>query len=1048
MKRKCTDLQFLLLIWLFWLLALPETFGQTQYCTTNLYSTGCSANDRIDRFDFGTINNLTTTCGTNGYSDFTAITANVNRNNNYTLRVQANAASAQGFGVWIDFNQDLDFDDAGEFVYATPTTGTQLYTKQIPIPGSAVLGQTRLRVRSVKNALMVAGSSCSQFAFGETEDYTLNVLPNTQYCTDLYNIGCTTQTMISAVKLNTINTNDLFCNSGSGFVNRTSMSTTVQMGVTYPLEVTVAYNAGAAAVWVDYNNDLDFDDIGEFIIGDAGSVGGPAEIIGTITIPQNITPGNKRMRVRSSSSLSGFQASDACRFEDNGETEDYTLNVVGQTQYCSVGLYQFACTLGSSDHNITSVILGTINNSSSCTPGGFADYSHLSTSLQRGSANPITIGLGRANLAIGVWIDFNHDLQFNNTDEFVYQSAVQTGIILNGNIAIPVNAPLGSTRMRIRTFQPNLIPQANQACFQASSGETEDYTVTIMPPPGPTDVGVSEIISPKSSCGLGTTETVGIVVKNYGTTSQSNFPVGFAVNGVIGGTQIINRTIPAGDTIHLNFISKANLSALSGFILKAWTSLPTDAQLLNDTTRVTVTNFGNGISVIPHTENFDTFLPLMANNEVLAGVFQNGWSNATNDNIEWRVSSASTRQLANVGPTFDHTSGSGLYVNVIYTIPGGATASMESPCLNFTNVNNPTLEFWYHMFNIGSGSLAVDVNDGGTWNLNVFNLNGSQQGLRADPWLKATVSLLPYAGKVIRLRFRAQNGTTGAIALDDIGLINPPFPVHNIGVALLSSPQTGCSLKAAENVCLQVTNHGNQPETNFPVTYQLNNLAPVTQLFSGTPLAAGQTVSFCFTTKANLSTAGTYQLKIYSALATDTSRANDTLQAVITNTLPNLNFTFAATAAQTYQFTAQNTGTGNLAWDFGDGNTSMLPIPMHQYSKAGTYTVKLTGMSANGCTGEVQQTISVVSGVKELAENVFRIYPNPAFDKITIELTGQGQAQQISVVSVLGIILKEIDLPSGIRKTEINVGDLPVGSYFIRVTTEKGNFIRPVILSR
>src|SRR5688572_31536033 len=78
-------------------LFIAESKAQALYCTTNLYSTGCSANDRIDRFKFGTITNLTTNCGVDGYSDYTSMVANVTRNNTYQLEVQSNAAAAQGF---------------------------------------------------------------------------------------------------------------------------------------------------------------------------------------------------------------------------------------------------------------------------------------------------------------------------------------------------------------------------------------------------------------------------------------------------------------------------------------------------------------------------------------------------------------------------------------------------------------------------------------------------------------------------------------------------------------------------------------------------------------------------------------------------------------------------------------------------------------------------------------------------------------------------------------------------------------------------------------
>jgi gliding motility-associated-like protein len=44
------------------------------------------------------------------------------------------------------------------------------------------------------------------------------------------------------------------------------------------------------------------------------------------------------------------------------------------------------------------------------------------------------------------------------------------------------------------------------------------------------------------------------------------------------------------------------------------------------------------------------------------------------------------------------------------------------------------------------------------------------------------------------------------------------------------------------------------------------------------------------------------------------------------------------------------------AWDFGDGNTSALPNPSHQYATDGTYNVNLTLTSNNGCVHDVTLT--------------------------------------------------------------------------------------------
>jgi len=45
-------------------------------------------------------------------------------------------------------------------------------------------------------------------------------------------------------------------------------------------------------------------------------------------------------------------------------------------------------------------------------------------------------------------------------------------------------------------------------------------------------------------------------------------------------------------------------------------------------------------------------------------------------------------------------------------------------------------------------------------------------------------------------------------------------------------------------------------------------------------------------------------------------------------------------------------------WDFGDGNTSTSPIPIHAFAKNGSYKVKLTVTSKDGCTDTVSHSIT------------------------------------------------------------------------------------------
>ncbi len=72
-----------------------------------------------------------------------------------------------------------------------------------------------------------------------------------------------------------------------------------------------------------------------------------------------------------------------------------------------------------------------------------------------------------------VWIDINHDGDFDDTGEQVF--AATSSSTVSGTLTIPATALTGSTRMRV-TMKYNAAPTP---CETFSYGEVEDYTITI-----------------------------------------------------------------------------------------------------------------------------------------------------------------------------------------------------------------------------------------------------------------------------------------------------------------------------------------------------------------------------------------------------------------------------------------------------------------------------------------------------------------------------------------------------------------------------------------
>ncbi len=143
-----------------------ETIEPT-YCAA---SGGCD--EYISRVAIAEIDN-SSDCS--GYADYTGMTANMELGTGYAITVEnGNGYSADICGVWVDWNHDLDFDDAGEMVTLDVATGYGPYTGTVTPPADALQGNTRMRVRINYSSAGVI-PPCGNTTYGEVEDYTVNV---------------------------------------------------------------------------------------------------------------------------------------------------------------------------------------------------------------------------------------------------------------------------------------------------------------------------------------------------------------------------------------------------------------------------------------------------------------------------------------------------------------------------------------------------------------------------------------------------------------------------------------------------------------------------------------------------------------------------------------------------------------------------------------------------------------------------------------------------------------------------------------------------------
>jgi len=260
-----------------------------------------------------------------------------------------------------------------------------------------------------------------------------------------------------------------------------------------------------------------------------------------------------------------------------------TKNIINYT-YCQP-YFNYGCSYTS----INDFVLGDIQNTSSdCNyqSGAYINYQEniFTTSLQKGVSYNFNVSPLNNYYYVGyaIWIDLNHDGDFNDTDECVYYSYSTSYLPISGTINISsLYSYVGKTRLRIRALQnTNLL--STQSCNDFSAyGETEDYTVTILPPPLQTDLELIQILKPDNSSYQLFASDFKVSVKNVGLDTLTQIPFYYKFNSDPLQTMIWNGIMLPQQQTDITF---PQLTAVtSNNSLKVYAALSSDLNNSNDT---------------------------------------------------------------------------------------------------------------------------------------------------------------------------------------------------------------------------------------------------------------------------------------------------------------------------------------------------------------------------------------------------------------------------------------------------------------------------------
>ena len=281
------------------------------------------------------------------------------------------------------------------------------------------------------------------------------------------------------------------------------------------------------------------------------------------------------------------------------------------------------------------------------------------------------------------------------------------------------------------------------------------------------DIGILQIVGPVSTCGMGNNESIQVEIKNYGTETQTAFPVSYSLDqGNTWVTQDYLLQLQGFQSATFTFSTPVDFSTTGEYNVWVKSELSTDENPQNDSYYGIIANLET-INSFPYHETFETG--------------ENGWiASGTNSSLE----------LGEPAAPIINTAGEGDYswvTNLTGNHNSGELSYLNSPCFDFSDMTNPMIKAFviYETMAMMSEFYVEASNDNGlTWTMieaggggsNWYGdalipemsstWNGSSQG-----WISVSTNMPSLAGQSsVQFRFVFDSGMMPFMENEGIGI--------------------------------------------------------------------------------------------------------------------------------------------------------------------------------------------------------------------------------------------------------------------------------------
>lgn len=1015
------------------------------------YTNLCNSGDFIDDFTFHTIQNLNTGCNGNqdNYIFYEYPTTAVRRGETYTMTLQGGPTWPQGFGVWIDYNNDKDWSDAGEFVYKSPGVSTSQYSTNITIPATAELDTVLLRVRSRYNMQIDSGDICNEFNYGETEDYRIILLPALD------------------VGVSSIITPNQFCNMASSekvHVNVTNFSTdTLPIGLRIPmvykvnggspvldtLTLPVQLMQGDSAKFL-FKTGADFSAFTSYTLKvytnrpiDADRTNDTLTLVFTNNPnpPAPITLGSERCGPGTITiSATPGAGSDSCRWYADSTTStllysglSYTvLNLTATTKYY-VSSYNSAT---GCESDARTVVTATIN--------PIPSYPNTYGSVICGPGILTLIGVPGSNSDSCRWYTSpsggtpiatgnSYTTPFLNSTATYYVSSYNSVTGCEGDSLVPIVAEIASIPL-IPTSSSVTRCDTGIVNLTATPGQFGTICRWYIAASGGIPIFQGNAFSPF----LNTTTSYWISSFNINTgcESQSRIVITATILPVPGLPLAAGTAICGSGSVVLTAVAGTNGDSVK------WYNTPTGGTLL--ATGLTFTTPNLTSSKTYYISSYNSQFGCESSGRTAVTVTVNPIPGAPLTIDSTRCGPGSVTLLANTGSNGNS--------NLWYATQTGG-APFHTGTSYFTPSLASTTTYYVSTKDTITGCEST-VRSSVTAHIKplpgISNATGDQ---RCGPGSGTLIASLGSNGNQV-LWYDSPTG--GNLVGTGINFQTPGVSASTTWYALTVDTISQCVSQGFSSATLTI--HPAPLPGFFADTICIGDSTNFTDTSS---IVSGSIIiwSWNFGDGSNSSlqhpahafaNAGTYNVSL--GLVSDNGCVDSVSKVIKVLDLPNPLFSVISNLNGVVEFAAVDTTSGSYYWDFGDTSNSSAKSPIHTYTHNGQFQVTLMVWSVDSCFDSSSQSIiiEIIDGISDPGSLLtFNVMPNPFGEVTTIGIEISDAAQvKLEVFDILGRhmgILRNEYLTPGKYTSNWTA---PPGSYVIKLQVDEKIFVRKVISIR